>query len=103
MMSGLTEDNKVTLGTYLRESFFDAMDLNLDDYTDEQSLAMVRQYVPWGNSNIQDLSDNLVGEGGLLNATRTFLSDLSTASQQYDTEIKSAMDTFTGTQSKNMQ
>ena len=58
---------------------------------------MTRQIVPWGKSEIQDLSNNIVGEGGLLNATRDFLSGLAQASQEYDTEIKSAMDTFTGT------
>jgi len=35
MMDGLTEDNKITLGTYIRSSLFDAMGWNLEDYTDE--------------------------------------------------------------------
>ena len=87
LMQGLTEDNRYTL-QYLNESFFGGMGIDTSLMSAEQQMDMMIQNIPQMNSNIQDLANTIVGQGGILNATADAINEISEATNEYDANVK---------------
>lgn len=91
LMEGLTEDNKYTLG-YLNQSFFDNMQINPSQYSAEEQMEIMNQNIPQMKSNIQDLANQIVGEGGILNATADAMKEINKTTQQYDANVENTLE-----------
>lgn len=87
LMQGLTEDNKYTL-QYLNESFFGGMGIDTSLMSAEQQMDIMIQNIPQMNSNIQDLANTIVGQGGILNATADAMKEINQATVEYDANVK---------------
>ncbi len=87
LMGGLTEDNRYAL-QYLNNSFFGGMGIDTALMSADQQMELMIQNIPQVNSNIQDLANNIVGQGGLLNATHDALDQINKATVEYDQNIK---------------
>lgn len=91
LMQGLTQDNEYAL-RYLNQSFFDAMQIDASNFTAEQQMEIMNQNIPQMKSNIQDLANQIVGQGGILNATADAMAQINKATQKYDADIKSMLE-----------
>ena len=87
LMQGLTEDNKYAL-QYLNESFFGGMGIDTTLLSADEQIEIMTQNIPQMQSNIQDLANTLVGEGGILNATNDAMKQISDATVEYDKNVK---------------
>ena len=87
LMQGLTEDNKYAL-QYLNESFFGGMGIDTTLLSADEQMEIMTQNIPQMQSNIQDLANTLVGEGGILNATNDAMKQISDATVEYDKNVK---------------
>lgn len=92
IMSGYTEDNAYAL-QYLNESFFDAMGINSGLYTAEQQIELMNQNIPQMSSNIQDLANRIIGQGGILNATADAIKEINKATEEYDNNVQDILNT----------
>ena len=54
----------------------------------EQQMDMMIQNIPQMNSNIQDLANTIVGQGGILNATADAINKINEATNEYDANVK---------------
>jgi len=86
-MQGLTEDNKYAL-QYLNESFFGGMGIDTTLLSADEQMEIMTQNIPQMQSNIQDLANTLVGEGGILNATNDAMKQISDATVEYDKNVR---------------
>jgi len=86
-MQGLTEDNKYAL-QYLNESFFGGMGIDTTLLSADEQMEIMTQNIPQIQSNIQDLANTLVGEGGILNATNDAMKQISDATVEYDKNVR---------------
>ena len=91
LMEGLTEDNKYAM-RYLTQSTFDSLEIDPSIYTAAEQLEIVRQNVPQVNSEIQSLADNIVGEGGILNATAAMINEFTKATKEYGAAVKEVLE-----------
>ena len=92
MYEGLTEDNKYNM-QYLIQSFSSGMHLDFSGLNDEEQWQVIRQEVPWAQSHIQDLADSIVGEGGLIPATKQMVQELGLALEEYDQDVQQILET----------
>ena len=92
LMSGLTEDNKYLLN-YLNGSFFDGMGVDTSALTMEEQMQIMQQNIPQMESQIQDLADTIVGQGGIIPATADMMKEISQATQQYDQNVRNMLET----------
>ena len=90
LMSGLTEDNKYLLN-YLNGSFFDGMGTDTSTLTMEEQMEIMKENIPYMQSQIQDLSDTIVGEGGILPATANMMEQINKATADYDQNVKNML------------
>ena len=90
LMSGLTQDNKYLL-QYLNGSFFDGMGVDTSTLTMEEQMEIMEQNIPQMQSNIQDLSNTIVGQGGILPATADMMKEINEATIQYDKDVQSML------------
>lgn len=91
LMQGLTQDNEYAL-RYLNQSFFDAMQIDASNFTAEQQMENMNQNIPQMKSNIQDLANQIVGQGGILNATADAMAQINKATQKYDADVKNMLE-----------
>ena len=87
LMQGLTEDNRYAL-QYLNESFFGGMGIDTTLLSADEQMEIMTQNIPQMQSNIQDLANTLVGEGGILNATNDAMREISDATIEYDANVR---------------
>ena len=87
IMDGLTEDNSYLLN-YLNGSFFGGMGVDTSALTMEEQMEIMKENIPYMQSNIQDLADTIVGEGGILPATADMVKQLNNATTQYDQNVE---------------
>ena len=92
LMGGLTEDNKYLLN-YLNGSFFDGMGTDTSTLTMEEQMEIMKENIPYMQSQIQDLSNTIVGEGGILPATADMIKEINAATAEYDKNVKSTLAT----------
>ena len=92
LMSGLTEDNKYLLN-YLNGSFFDGMGTDTSALTMEEQMEIMKENIPYMQSQIQDLSDTIVGQGGILPATADMMKQINQATADYDQNVKNMLNT----------
>lgn len=91
LMEGLTEDNKYAL-QYLNESFFGGMGIDTGLLSAEQQMELMINNIPQMQSNIQDLANTLVSQGGILNATNDAMKEISDATIEYDANVKTFLE-----------
>ena len=92
LSEGLTQDNEYAL-RYLTESYFDAMGQNPADFSQEEQFNILKENVPQVASDIQTLTDNIVGAGGLLPATADAIKEITDAIEVYDEEVTGILET----------
>ena len=92
LMSGLTEDNKYLLN-YLNGSFFDGMEVDTSALTMEEQMEIMKENIPYMQSQIQDLSNTIVGQGGILPATADMMKQINQATADYDQNVKNMLNT----------
>lgn len=90
LMEGLTEDNKYTLGN-LNQSFFDDMQIDPSQYSAEEQMQIMNQNIPQMKSNIQDLANQIVNQGGILNVTADAMKEINKTTQQYDANVEDTL------------
>ena len=93
MMDALTEDNEYLRQIYLKQSYFDGMGIDTSLLSMEEQMQILNQNVPQMASNIQDLTDKIVSEGGILPATADAINEIVQATRQYDETITSMLET----------
>lgn len=100
LMDGLLEDNNFAQ-KYLNESWFGGMGIDASIYTTEEQMQILRQNVPQMQSNIQDLADTIVGQGGIINATADAIRQINKATLDYDNNVQEVLNN-TGTSLENI-
>ncbi len=92
LMSGLTEDNEYLLN-YLNSSFFSGMGVDTTALTVEEQMQIMQQNIPQMQSQIQDLANTIVGQGGIIPATLDMMNEINQATQEYDQNVKNMLET----------
>ena len=91
LMQGFTEDNQYLYTKYLTQSTLAGLGLDSSQFNADQMLEIVNQTVPQANSNIQDLANTIIKEGGILPATKEMIDEIANATLQYDADVKSIL------------
>ena len=91
LMQGFTEDNQYLYTKYLTQSTLAGLGLDSSQFNADQMLEIVNQTVPQASSNIQDLANTIVKEGGILPATKEMIDEIANATLQYDADVKSIL------------
>ena len=68
------------------------MQIDASNFTAEEQMEIMNQNIPQMKSNIQDLANQIVGQGGILNATADAMAQINKATQKYDADVKSMLE-----------
>ena len=90
LMDGLLEDNDFAQ-KYLNQSWFGGIGIDASVYSTEEQMQILRQNVPQMQSNIQDLADTIVGQGGIINATADAIKQINKATLDYDNNVQEVL------------
>ena len=92
MYAGLTEDNKYNI-QYLTQSFADGMHIDMSGLSSEEQWQVLKNNIPWAKSNIQNLTDSIIAQGGLIPATQSAIEEFGKAVKETDEAIDQILNT----------
>ena len=86
------EDLQYTLQHYLTESFGQAMNIEMGKYSPAQQIQLLKENLPYTNSQMQVLSEEIQKQGGIVKATADYYNELAIAAREAAAAQKEALE-----------
>ena len=78
----ISQDLQFTLTEYLTDSFGQAMNFNMEDFSPAEQIEILKENLPYTNSQMQVLSEEIQRQGGIVKATAQYYKELRDAASE---------------------